>query len=301
MKLINGLIAATFTPFSQDGEVDYSVIGPYAEKLIADGMDGVFVCGTTGECPSMTVQERKSVLEEWIKAVKGKMMIIAHVGGTCQKDCMELAAHAQASGADAIGAVPPYYFKPSTADALVDFFQPIAAAAPELPFYYYYIPCVTGVNIDPIAFLEKGSEKITTLAGIKFTDTNFMAMLKCVNHDNGRYNILNGFDEMLLSGLSSGAQGGVGSTYNYAFSIYRNIMNEFAAGDMDKAKYWQQRSIDVVDVIIKHGGGVRGGKAMMKAIGIDCGNCRSPFAPFTDSEMEEIKSELKAIDFDSIK
>lgn len=301
MRLINGLIAAVFTPFKQDGEIDYSVIGPYAEKLIADGADGVFVCGTTGECPSMTVQERKSVLEEWIKVVSGRMMVIAHVGGTCQKDCAELAAHAQKVGADALGSVPPYYFKPADADSLVEFFRPVAAAAPDLPFYYYHIPSVTGVNIDTVTFLEKASAAIPTLAGIKFTDTNFMAMLKCVNYDSGRFNILNGFDEMLLSGLASGAQGGVGSTYNYAFSVYRNIMDAYAAGDLERARFWQQRSIDVVDVIIRHGGGVRGGKAMMKAIGIDCGNCRSPFAPFTDEEMEKVHSELKAIDFDSIK
>lgn len=301
MKLINGLIAAVFTPFDADGEIDLTVIGPYAEKLIADGADGVFVCGTTGECPSMTVKERKMVLEEWIKAVHGRMLVIAHVGGTCQKDCAELAAHAQEVGADAIGSVPPYYFKPQNVDCLVEFFRPVAAAAPKLPFYYYHIPSVTGVSFDMTAFLEKGAAAIPTLAGIKFTGTDFMAMSKCVCYEDGRFNILNGFDEMLLSGLVSGAQGGVGSTYNYAFPVYRNIMNAFAAGDIETARFWQRRSIDVVDVIVRHGGGVRGGKAMMKAIGIDCGNCRSPFAPFTEAEMDAVDSELKAIDFDSMK
>ena len=78
-------------------------------------------------------------------------------------------------------------------------------------------------------------------------------------------------------------------------------MDAFAAGELDKARYWQQRSIDVVDIIIRYGGGVRGGKAMMKAIGIDCGDCRSPFTPFTAEEIKNIQLELQAIDFDSIK
>lgn len=299
-KFIKGLVPAVFTPFDKDGEVDFSVITPYAERLISEGADGVFVCGTTGESPSMTILERKKVLEEWIKVVNGRIPVIAHVGGTCQKDCIELASHAKESGATAIASVPPFYFKPGSAEGLVEFFRPVSAAASGIPFYYYHIPCVTGVNPCTVSFLDKGAEAIPDLAGIKFTDTDFMAMTKCVNHQDGRFNILNGFDEMLLDGLASGAQGGVGSTYNYAFAIYRNIMDAWKEGNVQKARQWQQRSIDLVDVIIRHGGGVRGGKAVMKALGFDCGNCRRPFEPFTDAEIEEVKAELEAISFDTI-
>lgn len=300
MKKIFGLIAAVFTPFDDKGDVNLSAIAPYAEKLIADKADGVFVCGTTGECPSMTIEERKAVLEEWIKVVRGRMMVIAHVGSTCQKDSINLAEHAAKAGADAIGAVPPYYFKPGSVDALVDYFQPVASAG-GIPFYYYHIPSVTGVKLSMTEFLTKGSEKIPELAGIKFTDTDFMAMMECVNHQDMRFNILNGFDEMLMSGLLAGAQGGVGSTYNYCMGIYRHIMNYVAEGDMEKAREWQQKSIDVVNVIIRHGGGVRGGKAILNLIGIDCGNCRSPFTPYAPEEYDVIKQELSAIGFDNIR
>ena len=98
MFKLSGLIPAVFTPFDKTGAINFSQIQPYADKLIAEGAYGVFVCGSTGECTSMTVAERKSVLEAWTKAVAGRILIIAPVGGTCQADCIELARHAAGLG-----------------------------------------------------------------------------------------------------------------------------------------------------------------------------------------------------------
>ncbi len=297
MQKLHGLIPAVFTPFDGEGAVDYNRIQAYADKLVEEGADGVFVCGSTGECASMTLEERKKVLEKWIEAVGGRMKIIAHVGGTCQSECVCLAEHAAKQKVDAVGAIAPYYFKPSSVEDLISFCKPIADAIAPIPFYVYHMPSVTGVNLPMAEFLEKGSRVIPNLAGIKFTSNNFMEMLECLSLEDGRFDILNGFDEMLLCGLSVGAKGGVGSTYNYALPVYREIMDAFFAGDMEKARVSQQKSIDIVKVIIKHGGGVRGGKAIMNHLGYGCGNCRLPFAPFTDSEMQELAGELEQIGF----
>lgn len=297
MFRLNGLIPAVFTPFGKDGALNLSMVGPYADRLVADGADGIFVCGSTGESPSMTVGERKILLETWVKAVNGRMRVIAHVGGTCQADCVELARHAAAQGVDAVGAISPYYFKPASVDELVGFFKPVADAVAPIPFYCYHMPSVTGVNLPMKEFLIKGSAVMPNLNGIKFTSNNFMEMLECIRLDGGRFDILNGFDEMLLSGLATGARGGVGSTYNYSLGTYRNICNAFFAGDIEAARRYQAESVDIVNVIIRHGGGVRGGKAIMKLIGLDCGDCRLPFAPYTDAEMATLAGELRAIGF----
>jgi N-acetylneuraminate lyase len=100
---------------------------------------------------------------------------------------------------------------------------------------------------------------------------------------------------MLICGMAVGARGGVGSTYNYSLKTYLNLYNSFMAGDIDSARRYQKESIDIVNVIIRHGGGVRGGKAIMKCIGIDCGNCRLPFTPYSDSELKEVGQELRQI------
>lgn len=297
MIKLSGLIPAVFTPFDKNGAVNLPQIRPYADKLVTDGADGVFVCGSTGECTSMTVAERKSVLEAWVKAAAGRMRVIAHVGGTCQADCIELARHAAGQRVDAVGAIAPFYFKPASVEELVDFYKPIAAAVDPIPFYTYHMPSVTGVNLPMKEFLEKGSREIPNLNGIKFTSNNFMEMLECIRLEDGRFDILNGFDEMLLCGMAVGARGGVGSTYNYSLSTYRNLYDAFLAGDIERARVFQQESVDIVHVIIRHGGGVRGGKAIMNHLGIDCGDCRLPFAPYTESEMHRLGEELDRIGF----
>ena len=297
MIKLSGLIPAVFTPFDKNGAVNLPQIRPYADKLVTDGADGVFVCGSTGECTSMTVAERKSVLEAWVEGAAGRMRVIAHVGGTCQADCIELARHAAGQRVDAVGAIAPFYFKPASVEELVDFYKPIAAAIAPIPFYTYHMPSVTGVNLPMKEFLEKGSREIPNLNGIKFTSNNFMEMLECIRLEDGRFDILNGFDEMLLCGMAVGARGGVGSTYNYSLSTYRNLYDAFLAGDIERARVFQQESVDIVHVIIRHGGGVRGGKAIMNHLGIDCGDCRLPFAPYTESEMHRLGEELDRIGF----
>lgn len=298
---LTGLIAATFTPFDKDGKVNYSQIRPYAEHLIADGLDGVFVCGSTGESTSLTVEERKNVLAEWVKCIGGRIKVIAHVGGTCLGDCVDLASHAASLGVDAVGAIAPFYLKPSTVQDLINFYKPIAEAIGSIPLYCYHIPPLTGINIPMPAFLKAAEKEIPNFAGIKFTSSNFMEMMECINVCDGKFDILNGFDEMLLCALAMGCKGGVGSTYNYTAKTYRNILDTFFAGDIAGAQKHQMESIDIVNVIIKHGGGIRGGKAIMKVMGIDLGDCRVPLAPYTEEELETLRGELKAIGFDRVK
>ena len=177
MIKLSGLTPAVFTPFDKTGAINLAQIQPYADKLVTDGADGVFVCGSTGECTSMTIAERKSVLEAWVNATSGRMRVIAHVGGTCQADCIELARHAAGLGVDAVGAIAPFYFKPASVGELVAFYKPIAAAIAPIPFYSYHMPSVTGINLPMKEFLEKGSREIPNLNGIKFTSNNFMEML----------------------------------------------------------------------------------------------------------------------------
>lgn len=204
MIKLSGLTPAVFTPFDKTGAINLAQIQPYADKLVTDGADGVFVCGSTGECTSMTIAERKSVLEAWVNATSGRMRVIAHVGGTCQADCIELARHAAGLGVDAVGAIAPFYFKPASVGELVAFYKPIAAAIAPIPFYSYHMPSVTGINLPMKEFLEKGSREIPNLNGIKFTSNNFMEMLECIRLEDGRFDILNGFDEMLLCGMAVG-------------------------------------------------------------------------------------------------
>ena len=134
---LKGLIAASFTPMDANGNVNLSAIDKYADLLADSKMTGAFVCGTTGESLSLTTDERKSILEQWVKSANGRFKVIAHVGSNSLIEAIDLASHAARSGADAIASMAPCFFKPATVDELIAFFAPIAKSAEDLPFYYY--------------------------------------------------------------------------------------------------------------------------------------------------------------------
>ena len=294
---LKGLIAASFTPMDKKGAINLSAIDKYADLMADSGMTGVFVCGTTGESLSMTTEERKQVLEQWVKSARSRFKVIAHVGSNALPEAVELARHAQEVGADAIGAMAPCFFKPASVKDLVDFFTPIAHAASELPFYYYNMPSMTGVSLPVAEFLSEGKKSMPNLVGTKFTHNNLMEMGECLALNNGEFEVLHGYDEILIAGLAFGAVAGVGSTYNYLPFVYLGIFDAMEKGDLQRARELQQKSIEVVKVIIKYGGGVRGGKAIMNLIGIECGDCRLPIKPFSREEYQSLKQDLKNINF----
>ena len=294
---LEGMVAATFTPMDARGDINLSVIDKYADLMAESGMAGVFACGTTGESHSLTTGERKAILAQWIKSARKRFKVIAHVGSNCQLEAMELARHAQEVEADAFAAMAPCFFKPSSVKDLVDFFTPLAQSAPDLPFYYYNMPSITGVNLPVDKFLIEGKKKIPNLVGTKFTHNNLMEMGACIDLEQHKFEVLHGFDEILIAGLSMGAVAGVGSTYNYIPNVYHAIFESMKKNEVETARAWQMKSIRTVEVIIKYGGGVRGGKAIMKLIGLDCGSCRLPIKAFSTEEYEKLKGDLDAIKF----
>lgn len=291
-----GLIAASFTPMDAFGKINLSLIDQYADLMAVLGLSGVFVCGTTGEFHSLTTDERKNVLKQWIDSAKGRFKVIAHVGSNSQQEAMALASHATEVGADAFAAIAPCFFKPGSVKDLITFFEPIARSAKELPFYYYNMPSMTGVYLSVPEFLKEGRKVMPNLVGTKFTHNNLMEMGECLFLDNGKFEVLHGYDEILISGLALGAVAAVGSTYNYIPDIYKGIIEAMNAGDIQTARNLQMKSIEVVNIIIKYGGGVRAGKAIMKLIGCDCGNCRPPISSFSNEEYTSLKNDLLRID-----
>lgn len=292
-KRLEGLIAATFTPMLANGDINYPVIEQYAQHIVDSRISGVFVCGTTGEFTSLTTTERKLILKHWVDAAKGRFSVIAHVGSDNQREAITLAQHASETGANGIGCIAPSFFKPGSVKDLVRFFKPVAAAAPKLPFYYYNMPSMTGVELPVAKFLHEGKKTIPNLAGVKFTHNNLMEMGDCIQLDNGAFEVLHGFDETLIGGVALGAVAGVGSTYNYIPAVYLNVFKAMSEGDLKQAREYQLQSIETVKIIIKYGGGVRGGKAIMNLIGIECGDCRSPIASFTSEEYASLEKDLR--------
>jgi N-acetylneuraminate lyase len=293
IQKITGLIAAPYTPMNKDGSINRKLIPTYAEKLKKDKLSGVFVCGTTGEGMLMTPEERMKVAEKWIDEQTENFKVIVHVGTTSSKQSQELAGHAERSGAYAVGCMGPVFLSPQEVNEVVGFCSEVASGSPGLPFYYYHIPSVSGVKIPIKLFIEQAKERIPNLAGVKFTDNNFMDMMQCLQLDNGKWDILHGYDELLLAGLTYGVKGAVGSTYNYMAPLYYGIISDFEKGNLDAARKKQGISLQVVEILNKYGGAIAAGKALMKAVGLDCGPCRLPVKNVNDLSYKSFVKEIE--------
>jgi N-acetylneuraminate lyase len=296
MKPLSGLIAAPHTPFRSDGSVAVDVISQQARLLAHNGMTAAFVCGTTGEGASLTSAERRQVVEAWVAARVAGLAVIVHVGHLSLGEARQLAQHAQATGADAIAAIAPSFFRPAGADDLVAWCAQVAAAAPLVPFFYYHMPAMTGVTIAAADFLNAVDGQIPTLAGVKFTDEDLMDFKRSAKVRAGEYHLLFGRDEILLSGLELGARGAVGSTYNFAAPLFLRIIEAFHRGDMDSARRDQSRAIEFIDVLNRHGG-LAAGKATMKLIGLDCGAVRLPLHALSGRDEQSLRDDFERVGF----
>jgi N-acetylneuraminate lyase len=296
MKHLSGLIAAPHTPLRSDGSVAFELIAQQAKLLAHNGVSGAFICGTTGEGPSLTNDERRKIAEAWVAARPAGLSVIVHVGHLCLADARALAEHAQQIGADAIATVAPSFFKPAAQADLVGWCAQVAAGAPTLPFYYYTIPSMTNVSLSCADFLAVAESRIPNLVGIKFTFENLMDFTRATTHSNGKFNVLFGRDEILLAGLGLGAKGAVGSTYNFAAPLYLRIIEAFKRGDLEAARRDQARAIEFIGVLDRHGG-LAAGKATMKLIGLDCGPVRLPLRALTERDEASLREGFEKIGF----
>jgi N-acetylneuraminate lyase len=293
-RRLTGLVAATFTPLHPDGSLHLELVPALVDRLEEDGVAGVYVVGSTGEGASLTGAERMAVAEAFVEAARGRLTTVVQVGHNSVAEARGLAEHAQAIGADAISAMPPSYFPPAGVEALVDSLAEIGRGAPELPFYYYHIPALTGVDPGMQGFLESATERIPTLAGIKFSDCRLHDLQLCRTFGDGALDVVFGVDEMLLGALAFGVRGAVGSTYGFAAPLYLRLIDCFERGDLDGARRHQARAGEMVRLIVQHCGRP-GLKAAMSLIGLDCGPQRLPPATAEPGAVARMAEALAAL------
>jgi N-acetylneuraminate lyase len=299
---LQGLIAAPFTPFNQDGSLNLELIPKYYQFLKQNSVTGAFICGSTGEGVSLTRDEKMEVAEAWSAASKNDkdFKVMTLLGGTCLADCKVLAKHAAEIGLYGVSFTAPSYFKPSNVSVLAEMCAEIAAEVPEMPFYYYHIPILTGVNLNMIDLLEAVDGKIPNFAGVKYTHEDFMDFLSCMSFKNNKYDMLWGRDENMLSALVLGAKGAVGSTFNYLAPLYHQLIEAFEQNDLKTAASLQQKSIDFIRLLGKYGG-IATGKAYMKLIALDCGEFRLPVKNMDAAAFGRFKTDVESLDFEAFR
>ena len=298
MEKIIGLIDAPFTPFYPNGDVNFEPIPAYAAMLKKNGLQGVFINGSSGEGYMLTPEERMKLAECWMAAAPEGFKVIVHVGSCCVRESRRLAEHAASIGAWGIGAMAPPFPKVNRVEELVKYIEEIACGAPNLPFYYYHIPAFNGAYLTMVKLLEAVDGRVPNFAGIKYTFESMYEYNQCRLYKNGKYDMLHGQDETILPCLAmGGARGGIGGTTNYNGRELVGIIEAWKAGNLELAQERQNFSQEVINVICHYRGNIVAGKRIMKLIGLDLGKNRTPFQNMTDEEEARMKEELEAIRF----
>jgi len=299
----HGLIAATFTAFNQDGSLNLTVIEKYVDHLVKNGVKQVYVNGTAAECMSMSVDERKAVVEQWVKHGRGKLdLIIVHCGAGNLVDTKELAAHSAKLGVDCIAAVGPTYFKPKNIAGLIDYCSAVAAAAPDVPFMYYHFPERTGINFKIHEFLHEAKSRIPNLIGVKFTSMDLydatQSMLTC----DKQFDVIIGADTIFLGAMAMGIKSSIGISYSIIGKPFNRLIASFEKGDLEAARKEQYKvqeffrrthnTGDINEMITTF-------KTVMKICdpALDFGTTRLPVAPLTKNQEKCLVDELTAMDF----
>ena len=288
---LRGVMPALLTPFNQQQQIDTESLRRLVRFNIEQGVDGLYVGGSTGEAFLQSSQEREQVLEIVAEEAKGKVTLIAHVGSISTHESQTLASAAQRYGFDAVSAVTPFYY-PFSFNEHCDHYRAVIDSSGGLPMVVYNIPALSGVKLT----LEQIGTLINLpgVGALKQTsgDLYQMEQIRRAHPDLVLYN---GYDEIFASGLVAGADGGIGSTYNVMGWRYLAIKQAVLEGDMQRASHLQSECNKVIDLLIKVGV-FRGLKTLlhyMDVVAVPL--CRKPFAPVDEQYLPELKALAKQL------
>jgi N-acetylneuraminate lyase len=288
IKTVTGVIPAMVTPFDEDEKLDEGRLRALIEFLIERKLEGLYITGSTGESFLMSPDERKRVVEVTVKAVDGRLPIIAHIGAIGTHSSIDLARHAEAAGVDAISSVPPFYWGFS-ADQIEGYYADITKST-RLPMIAYNVP-MAALGFDVIRRIAS----IDGIVGVKYTATTHHEIIRMKEEIGKDFIVYSGADEMAMSGLSYGADGIIGSFYNNMPEIWQAIRKAVAAGDLPEAKRLQEIGNAVIFFSLPRGG-IATIKRSMAWLGCDTGYVRRPLGSYIDKAAEEkLKDEFRRL------
>ena len=294
IKKYQGIFPAFYACYEDDGSVSPARTRALAKYLLDKGVKGLYVGGSSGECIYQGVEERKTILENVMAEVGGKMTIIAHVACNNTADSQELARHAESLGVDAIASIPPIYFH-LPPYGIAQYWNDISAAAPNTDFIIYNIPQLAGVALS-IPLLQE-MKKNPRVIGVKNSSmpTQDIQMWKDEGGEN--FVVMNGPDEQFISGLAMGATGGIGGTYAVMPELFLKVWDLFHAGKMAEAAKIQNEICRIIYKLCSaHGNLYAVMKEVIKQHGMDIGSVRKPLPALVDSDLAVVDEASAMID-----
>lgn len=284
-KKFDGIFTALLTPFDKNDCVNAKALSELVKFNLKMGVRGFYVTGSTGEAFLLSTEERKLVMET-VRDTAPDATLIAHIGSPRAKEALELAKYAKELGYDAISSVAPIYYKYSF-DEIKNYYYRLADTG-ELPMLVYHIPTFSGVNLGLGEMRQFLCDD--RFMGIKYTSNDFFMLEQCKSSFPDKI-VYNGFDEMFLCGLSMGADGAIGSTYNFMADKFVKIHELFKAGNIAEAQKLQIKANEIIALLCKVGV-MPAEKEVLNLLGYDMGDCRHPFSPLSEEARKLVKEQI---------
>ncbi|MDD4850540.1 MAG: dihydrodipicolinate synthase family protein [Gemmiger sp.] len=290
----HGVLPAFYACYDEKGNISPERVRALTRYLVDAGVKGTYVCGSSGECIYQSKEERKLVLENVMAEAKGRLTVIAHVACNNTADSMELAAHAESLGVDAIASIPPIYFH-LPEYGIAKYWNDISSAAPHTDFIIYNIPQLAGVALSVDLFKEM--RKNPRVIGVKNSSmpVQDIQMFKDAGGENSI--VFNGPDEQFISGRMMGAQGAIGGTFAVMPKLFLAANEAFCGGDFAKAQKIQYDIDRIIYAMCACKGNLY---AVMKEIlrknnHLDIGSVRAPLTPLCEGDMPQVERCAKMI------
>ena len=295
-----GIIPAFYACYAPDGSISTERVKALTRHLIAKGVKGVYVGGSSGECIYQHPDERKAVLEAVMSEAKGKITVIAHVACNNTADSVELAAHAEKCGVDAIASIPPIYFHLPN-DAIAAYWNAMSAAAPNTEFVIYNIPQLAGTALTmPLlqTMLKNPNVIAVKISSMPTQDIQLFKDAGIQARGEDGFAVFNGPDEQFVSGRVMGADGGIGGTYAVMPELFIRMNELIEKGDIPTARAIQYKADRIIYKMCEAKGNLY---AVMKEIlrrmyGLELGGVRAPLANLAPEDEAVVAEAQKMIE-----
>ena len=281
-----GILPAIITPIDKDGKLNVKELERMLERFIAEGADGFYVLGATGEGVIVSKELHMEMTRETLRIVNHRVPCIVHVARINNDEMLELAKYTESLGAEALSAIPPIFYKYRECD-IYNYFKALCDTV-KIPVLIYNNPN-TGVAFSD-ALLEK-LFSIPNLTGIKWTNPNYLQVI-ALRDAHPELNIINGPDELLLLGLTAGCDAGIGTTYNFMVPLFKKVYENFKAGNVTEAKKYQTLVTKIILAIIPFGA-LRATKYLLSVQGLDVNYNFNPTGSYTDEEKAAILAAVR--------
>ena len=291
---LRGVITAMVTPLDQDLNLDQEGLERLVEHLIAGGVHGIFLLGTTGEAPNLPYDVRFAVIEQTCKLARNRVPVIVGITDTSHKDAIRMAAKSYESGALAVVAAPPYYFQVSQAD-LLNYFKRLALESP-LPLFLYNAPLNTQHWIEVETVIQLAAE--SNVAGLKDSGLSmgyFHAVREGVR-DRPDFSLLVGPDNLLAEAVLLGAHGGMAGGSNVWPRLFVALYEAAASGDMSRVVALQQHAMQFDIAVYRSANPLRGLKCALSVLGICSTDMTPPLQSYSQKERDQVEKYLQTVD-----